>query len=414
MKKKFLVVSMFAALMLATSCSKDDSENNVVPQPVNTEVVNNGTQPVVEKTYPITVKASKKTSVSKISLGDNGTDECFEIGDKLVLTWGADGLVELELNDGAGLTSATFLGEIPESANGQTITAHIGTPITSTSTLGYTSLADAVHNCCYLVSNKSFTYTAGENIEPLTLDDQNSYLHFQLAESQTKFDLNIDGNTFTFSDFSNHEIWIAVPGGKTIKGNMISTGGKELESAKVYTVDRTDVVDLGTSFSVLWCTTNLGASNPGDYGKYYAYGETTGYAYGDGHDFSLVSYTGGDNPLPAEKDAATAALGTGFRMPTSAETTTLCNCAKTWESQNGNNGCKFSTDYGSVFLPTAGFCGGTNRGGESTRGCFWTSTPDNAKPTYARNLGFSYNDKVYVGSDARSYGLSVRAVLYMN
>ena len=121
------------------------------------------------------------------------------------------------------------------------------------------------------------------------------------------------------------------------------------------------------------------------------------------HDyFSLVSYTGGDNPLPAEKDAATAALGTGFRMPTAAEATTLCNCAKTWESQNGNNGCKFSTGYGSVFLPTAGFCGGTNRGGESTRGCFWTCTP---RDDYARNLGFYYNDKVYVGSDARSYVL---------
>jgi len=363
MKKNFLVVSMFAALMLATSCSKDDSENNVEPQPVNTEVVNNATPLVVEKTYPITVKATKKTSVSKISLGDNGTDECFEIGDKLVLTWGADGSVELELIDGAGSTSATFSGEIPESANGQSITAHIGSPITAASRLGYASLTAAVHNCCYLVSN-DFTYTAGEDIAPLTLDDQNSYLHFQLAETQTKFDLNIDGNTFTFSDFSNHEIWIAVPGGKTIKGNMISTGGKELESAKVYTVDRTDVVDLG--LSVLWCTSNATSNN--------------------------INYT----EASSKYETADAK---GNRLPTEEEYQALRAVTPKggWTQEVNPYGYIFSNDHGSVFFPALG----RNNEEVNSYGNYWV-------------LGgkrFSVNGAdAYFGDESATSTLSVRLV----
>ncbi len=361
MKKKFLVVSMFAALMLATSCSKDDSENNVEPQPVNTEVVNNATPLVVEKTYPITVKATKKTSVSKISLGDNGTDECFEIGDKLVLTWGADGSVELELIDGAGSTSATFSGEIPESANGQSITAHIGSPITAASRLGYASLTAAVHNCCYLVSN-DFTYTAGEDIAPLTLDDQNSYLHFQLAETQTKFDLNIDGNTFTFSDFSNHEIWIAVPGGKKIKGNMISTEGKELESAKVYTVDRTDVVDLG--LSVLWCTSNATEQ--------------------------AMKYTDACNNYK-EADVQ------GYRLPTKSDFEELFTVGYSWDYTN--KGCVFSNAFASVFFPAKGGILSSNTSTKYDVGdycLYWSSTPTD-KENIAYDMICSYKRNQMVG-----------------
>lgn len=374
MKKQFLVVSMFAALMLVTSCSKDDSEKNIELQPINTEVVNDGNQAVVEKTYPITVKASKKKSVSKISLGDNETDENFESDDKLVLTWGEDGSVELDLTDGAGSTSATFSGEIPESANGQSVTAHIGTPITSTSTLGYTSLADAVHNCCYLVSNTSFTYTAGEDIEPLTLDDQNSYLHFKLSETQTKFDLNIDGNTFTFSDFSNHEIWIAVPCGKTIKGNMISIGGKELESAKVYTVDRTDVVDLGFENHTLWKISNEGDN---------------------------VTY-------------ANISIPDGYRLPNKTELSTFIGM--TYSIQN--NAFSFTTDYGSISFPLMGFMESSGVVRQLNQvGYYWSSEIDGNKASdlvFITKYKSSETERVTIDSHPKELGFSVRAVRFMN
>lgn len=337
MKKRFLLISMFAAAMLATSCSKDDNGviQTVEPQPVTIQV---------QKTYPITVKATKKSSVSKISLGSDGYSELFDKDDKLVLTWGSDGSVELPLTNGDGTTSATFSGEIPVTAEGQVITAHIGSPIDATTQLDYNSLEDAVKNVCYLVSQKSFTYTAGADIPQITLDDQNSYLHFKLASTQLKFDLNIDGTDHTFSSFdANNEVWIVVPGGKTIKGNMISVSGKSLNAAKVYTVDRTDVVDLG--LSVLWATCNLGATDPGTYGTKYLWGQTPTYN---------TYYKGNEVSLPVERDAACEILGAdkGWRMPTKAELDELAKVGKDFSTQNGGN--TFKNDYGSVFFPIEG------------------------------------------------------------
>ena len=414
MKKRFLLISMFAAAMLATSCSKDDNEENqtVEPQPVTVQV---------QKTYPITVKATKKSSVSKISLGSNGYSELFEIDDKLVLTWGTDGSVELGLTGGEGTTSATFSGEIPETANGQTVTAHIGSPIIATTKLDYTSLEDAVKNACYLVSQESFTYTAGANIPQITLDDQNSYLHFKLAATQLKFDLNIDGSTRTFSTFDeNNEVWIVVPGGKTIKGNLISVSGKTLDAAKVYTVDRTNVVDLGSSFTCLWATCNLGASNPGDFGNHYAWAETTTkssynfstYKYGTSRE-NLTKYNSTDGKRELETSDDPAHAEGGWRMPVESELTTLCGQNKTWEIQDGHNGYKFYTDYGSVFLPAAGHYSGTEHRDANDHGSYLTSTllSDDLAHCYYMTIS---STSAEISKHIRPLGGSVRPVRYMN
>jgi hypothetical protein len=182
-------------------------------------------------------------------------------------------------------------------------------------------------------------------------------------------------------------------------------------------VNRTRDVDLGPGFSVLWTTCNLGAENPGEYGDYYAYGETTGHSAG--YNFSTVVYSGTENPLPSTYDAATAYAtshywGAGYRMPTggdNSEQSALANCNKTWETQNGKAGYKFYTDYGSVFLPAAGCCSGSNLYNDGFQGSYCSSTPRGE--TYVNRLYFDSGD-ASAGNLKRSVGQSVRAVRCMN
>ena len=83
-----------------------------------------------------------------------------------------------------------------------------------------------------------------------------------------------------------------------------------------------------------------------------------------------------------------------------------------WEQQDGNNGYKFYTDYGSVFLPAAGFCNGTSRNSDGSDGYYWSSTPDGG--SYARCLGFNSGSAYVNYLFSRYYGQSVRAVRCMN
>jgi len=409
----FLLGAMIFALTFS-SCKKNDDES----QPEMSSIENNSgnsdnpsNTEVTPDKFTITVKAVKT------GLGETGIDENFQATDKLVVTWGTKGSVELGLISGAGTMTATFSGEVAENVNDQTLTAHLGSPITSTSTVGFTSLADAVKSNCYFVSDKSFAYS--ENIDPITLVNQNSYLHIKLADSQTKFDLEIDGNRFTFNTFtSGHEIWVVVPAGKNVKGNLISVGGKCFDAAIVNTIDRTDVVDLGSSKGVLWTLKNLGAETPNDYGYFYAWGGTRGYNSG-----SDDPYTGDENPLPSSNDAATIVLGAEYRMPTKDELQELENISQ--YPKEGDicsyeiDGVTFTTPYGSVYLPAAGGCYGGERNAAREYGFYWSSSLFyDESELQAYDFGFcikAENDKyARVGNTSRSHGRSVRAVRYIN
>ena len=94
-------------------------------------------------------------------------------------------------------------------------------------------------------------------------------------------------------------------------------------------------VDLG--LSVKWATCNVGATNPEEYGDYFAWGETrTKSEYTDSN---CTSYgkSWGDIGGDSSRDAATASWGGSWRMPTPAEFQELKdNCDWTWTTQNGN------------------------------------------------------------------------------
>lgn len=441
MKKNILTkyLPFVAAVLLATSCSKDDNGNDsILAQPSSTEEVVQPEQTPEEPktvTIPFSVKVDNGTSLSKISYTEkDGTKgrivhREFDDTDCGVITLSITG-TGVEANPSLALkkegSDFVFYGDITVGSTYQE-SFNAGT-MALTGTFTYdgkkdndgkstTSLVDLEENHCDHTYKAEFK--SGD--DKISLVDQNAYLCVTVATTQSKFDLtfNDEASARTFEPNSDHKIWIAVPCGgsnnlPTVKGTMISVGGKDLTPGTVYKVDRTKEVDLGPGFNVLWTTCNLGANNPGEYGNYYAYGETTGYAWGSGHNFSSISYKGTENPLSSEHDAATAVLGEGYRMPTSGDNSeqyALANCSKTRETQDGNAGYKFYTDYGSVFLPAAGYWYGTGRSNVGSDGYYWSSTPDGGYS--ARSLRF-YSGLASVNSLDRARGLSVRPVRCMN
>ena len=168
-------------------------------------------------------------------------------------------------------------------------------------------------------------------------------------------------------------------------------------------------VDLGNP-SCYYATMNVGASSEGDWGSYFAWGETTTKS-----SYTESNYTasGISTDLSISQDAARAQWGGAWRMPTQAELQWLIdNCTWTWTTSGGNDGYRITSNISgytsnSIFLPAAGGYGSSvrNRG---TNGLYWSSTYyDSSKSWY---LYFISSDKYMYNSD-RYYGRSVRAVL---
>lgn len=192
-------------------------------------------------------------------------------------------------------------------------------------------------------------------------------------------------------------------------------------------------IDLGLPSGLLWRAYNLGATNPEGYGNYYAWGETSTkgtydwdtYAYGsaynqltkycDNSSYGLNGFTDNLTTLEAADDAATAVLGSGVRIPTSAEWQELIdNTTSVWTTVNGVNGRKFTgTNGNSLFLPGTGGWDelGLDYAGEL--GSYWSSSLSESYPDNAWYVSF---DSGYQGVRGvfRYCGLSVRAVRSRN
>lgn len=212
----------------------------------------------------------------------------------------------------------------------------------------------------------------------------------------------------------------------------IGSGGGETPSTE-------DYVDLG--LSVKWAKRNLGASKPSDYGDYYAWGETepkakytwanykwmqtgqsdwnyiTKYTFADRqtegiwYDASGNFIGDGKTTLEAADDAATAKLGSPWRMPTLDEIKELLdNCTWTWTTQDGKNGYEVKGSNGNtIFLPAAGFRHSSKLVEAGSWGDSWSSSLYTAYSGSARYLRFgsdvhdcnSYNLSRYLGFTVR-------------
>ena len=169
-----------------------------------------------------------------------------------------------------------------------------------------------------------------------------------------------------------------------------------------------------------WAECNVGATKPEEYGYYFWWGDTVGYARNTsgngwvssrtGASFSFLfdncsthkkttaqlqsaGYIDATGNLVAKYDAVTAHLGAPWRMPTDAEFAALIdNCTTVWTTCNGVNGRlvtgkgAFSTK--SIFLPAAGYGGGSVLKDPGSDGYYWSSTPYSEDSSYAWRLSF--------------------------
>ena len=188
------------------------------------------------------------------------------------------------------------------------------------------------------------------------------------------------------------------------------------------TLNGYDWVDLG--LSVKWATKNIGASSPSDYGDYFAWGQTqtkSTFYWGncfdcldnEGKSWGTYKIGGKTSISPTSgRDTARENWGGTWRMPTIAEFDELCKkCDWTWTSQGGHNGYLVTskTNGNSIFLPAAGWRGGTDTGGVGECGDYWSSTLSSSGSYDARRLYFDSSDHYTVYLN-RIYGQSVRPV----
>lgn len=180
-------------------------------------------------------------------------------------------------------------------------------------------------------------------------------------------------------------------------------------------------IDMG--YAGKWACCNVGATNPFEYGGYYAWGETK-----EKDDYSQETYKYykngtyvdiGNDISGSTYDVAAAKWGGTWKMPANNRIVLLFNCSGEYAMINGVIGWVFKATNGNrLFLPAAGRRYGTTfYAGEC--GYYWTSNgpssainADNRK--YAYYFGFSsltlFNDSERRYTERRYNGYSVRPV----
>ena len=207
-------------------------------------------------------------------------------------------------------------------------------------------------------------------------------------------------------------------------------------------------VDLGLPSGLKWATCNVGATQPEDYGDYFAWGETETYyekgsaqsktpewKYGKAAGYLWDSYKfelGTDNygpfskyvisssfgtvdnktVLDPEDDVAHVKLGGAWRMPTDAEWGELIdNCTWVWTTQKGVNGRLVTGPNGnSIFLPASGNRNETYLNGVGSRGDYWSSSLNLNNPDRSWNVFFNNDDLSRSHFYRRCYGHAIRPV----
>ena len=171
-------------------------------------------------------------------------------------------------------------------------------------------------------------------------------------------------------------------------------------------------VDLDLPSGDLWAIYNIGATNPGEYGEYYAWGEietkfeytnATSLWYGkDLADFQA-------NPT---YDVAAAKWGGEWRMPNYDDFVELNTyCTWVWTTQNGSEGFLLTSKRNgeTLFFPAGGYRAGTTTFGVGSDGCYFATTPYTSGRENAWMLWFNQVSRPVDGC-SRAYGGTIRPV----
>ena len=207
-------------------------------------------------------------------------------------------------------------------------------------------------------------------------------------------------------------------------------GGSIVDFSKNLIEDGHIYVDLDLPSGTMWAACNIGATNPEDYGDYFAWGETTTtstynwstYTLCNGSSTTMTKYCNNssygtvDNKTELElaDDAAYVNWGSNWRIPSIDQFEELINSSYTtteWTTQNGIDGRKITSisNGNSIFLPAAGFRLETSLYNEDSYGGYWSRTLYTSYPNYASHLYLNSNN---IGStyNYRCNGRTVRPV----
>jgi len=200
-----------------------------------------------------------------------------------------------------------------------------------------------------------------------------------------------------------------------------------------------DYVEIG---GLKWATMNIGAESVTDAGLYFQWGDTQGYTAaqvgsGSGQKaFTWNNYkywtadtgsgssgvtkynsTDGKTVLEASDDAAQAAWGGNWRMPTTAEFAALgAATTRAWTTDyegSGVAGLVLTSKADSnvkLFFPAAGYGDNGSMSGVGSYGIYWSSSRVTSNELNAYDLYFYSSDVYWQSIDYRRYGFSVRPV----
>ncbi|MBR4271972.1 MAG: hypothetical protein IKQ30_03975 [Bacteroidales bacterium] len=293
MKRTFLtILPIAAALLLATSCSKDSDDNNVsiIDNPQPAETIEQPAEQPAETTVkiPFTVKVGGGESLSKIGYalqkdGDN------DIWNKVTRTFDDDDLaggthpITLTVNGAetnSGITESTlslkkdddgkfyFEGDITVDAykkdafNGETGIALVGEFTVSGTALPTSSdesLAKLMESCAHTYKTKGGEFTSKS--PSVTLYDQNVYLAIQMSPLQHNIDVTIGDAPSNYPMNSDGQVWIALAANTAVSTNFLSKDASEVVAGHIYTIDRSGFVDLGITDGTLWADANVTGEN---------------------------------------------------------------------------------------------------------------------------------------------------------
>ncbi len=321
------------------------------------------------------------------------------------------------------------------------------------------SSIDLSHNRVLLkmqcFSNNLTSLDVTKNPELVSIMCGNNHLAtLDLSQNRELLDLYCENNLLTSLDLSNNAKIVGFgcsPMNDSYGNNLLSTlyicQGHEIPNV---TVDRSDkyipaetqivvvssgddpdfeYVDLGLPSGIKWANADISG--------YYAWGETatksryywTTYKWGDGQDFNpdsgthplfskyntATDYGNVDNliTLEPEDDAAHAALGGKWRMPTYDDCVELIqNCDWEWTetgiivtSRINGNSIRLALASGNYGMDPASYADGFAR--------YWTSSLDADNPYRAWRLTVrpdNDGENVFMAPDDRAAGLAIRPV----
>ena len=209
--------------------------------------------------------------------------------------------------------------------------------------------------------------------------------------------------------------------------NIIAKGIKEYEDENINPVEEDfavlagwcpdsnhpHIIDMGPAGK--WACCNVGASNPQDFGGYYAWGETeekdyydlNTYSHCDGS-FETMRNIGNDI-AGTDYDVAHVKWGGQWQMPNQEQIQSLLDNCESYYVTDKVSGISFSYGGNILFLPTAG-----ERIQDllitPTSGRYWLSTICELGNSDANHFSFSQWSNG-VANEGRRYGLPVRPIV---